>query len=261
MRRLFWIVLVLSSLGAIGIGANLAKAQVRTVGVSLGDLFKYTVTFDLSSTDPNVTIPPYSVSLNDTEWMSTSIIDVSNPPAPANVIVQMTTRFKNGTETTQRGTTDVESGIGNMTNWVVAADLNPNDAVYTEDIYSTWLINETIVRTYPSGTRNTNHFNTSTESNMTGFYQYYSQNFYWDKSTGIMVEMSFSQITQTSVSQTIMSGKITMSESSVWVVPEFPTWTLILLILIVLTIAIATKKYRERQFGPRYNPETQVKPQ
>jgi predicted secreted protein with PEFG-CTERM motif len=193
--------------------------------------------------------------------MSTSIIDVSNPPAPANVIVQMTTRFKNGTETTQRGTTDVESGIGNMTNWVVAADLNPNDAVYTEDIYSTWLINETIVRTYPSGTRNTNHFNTSTESNMTGFYQYYSQNFYWDKSTGIMVEMSFSQITQTSVSQTIMSGKITMSESSVWVVPEFPTWTLILLILIVLTIAIATKKYRERQFGPRYNPETQVKPQ
>jgi hypothetical protein len=51
---------------------------------------------------------------------------------------------------------------------------------------------------------------------MTGFYQYYSQNFYWDKSTGIMVEMSFSQITQTNVSQTIMSGMITMSESSVW---------------------------------------------
>jgi len=212
----------------------------RTVGVSVGNSFKHTMNFSWSSTDPNATLPPYLQSLNDTEWISTSIIGVSGTI----VTLQMTWHFKNGTDMIQGGITDVDTGNGNVTNWVIGANLNPNDTVYASGVYSTWVINETIVRTYPDGTRNTNHLSMSAESNVTGVYQFSSMDFYWDKSTGVMVETSTDTMTQTNVSQMNVSATFTIAESNVWVIPEFPTWTSILTILTVLTAAMAIYKRR-----------------
>ncbi len=212
----------------------------RTVGVSVGNTFNHTVAFSWSSTDPNATIPPYFASLNDTEWISTSIIGVSG----TSVTLQMTTHFKNGTDSTQVGITDITTGDGNVTNWVVAANLNPNDPLYTTGEYSAWKINETIVRTYPGGARNTNHLNMSTEINMTGIYQYSSINFYWDKSTGVMVEMSMEMVTQTNPSQTNMLATMKIVESNIWVIPEFPALTPALVVLILLTATVILYKRR-----------------
>ncbi len=213
---------------------------LRTVGVSVGNTFNHTVSFSWSSTDPTATLPPYFASLNDTEWISTSIIGVSG----TSVTFQMAWHFKNGTESTQTGITDITTGDGNVTNWFVAANLNPNDTVYTSGMYSSWTINETIVKTYPGGARNTIHLNMSTEINMTGIYQYSSSNYYWDKSTGVMVEMSMAIISQTNPSQTNMLATLKIVESNVWIVPEFPIFTTILVVLILLTVAAIFCKKR-----------------
>jgi hypothetical protein len=215
-----------------------APETSRTVGVSVGNSFNYTMTFGWSSSEANATLPPYLQSLNDTEWISTSIVGVSG----STVTGHMRWHFKNGTDLIQGGIADIDTGSGNLTYWVIAANLNPNDTVYAPS--TDRVINETMVRTYPDGTRNTNHLNVATEYNTTDLYQHTSENYYWDKSTGVMVEMSTHMVTQTNVSQMNVSATLTIAESNVWVVPEFPTWTSIPLILTVLTIAIICVKRR-----------------
>jgi hypothetical protein len=69
-------------------------------------------------------------------------------------------------------------------------------------------------------------------------------NYYWDKSTGMLVEDYYEVINQTGEYLTTWSVLSRITESNVWVVPEFPTSASILLILIVLTATIAIYKRR-----------------
>ena len=77
---------------------------------------------------------------------------------------------------------------------VISANLEENGTLYTSVDYSTIKINETIARTYPDSARDTNHLNITTETEID---QNTSMNYYWDKSTGILVEMSQRVIYQT----------------------------------------------------------------
>jgi len=112
---------------------------------------------------------------------------------------------------------------------VIGANLNEGDPIYTAGDYSNWFINETITRLYPDSTREANHINMTYAYNYTmppdiDVDYFYSMNFYWDKATGIMVEDSFEVRNQTGEYLTtwLMAFKIT--ESNVWVIPEFSTW-------------------------------------
>jgi hypothetical protein len=69
-------------------------------------------------------------------------------------------------------------------------------------------------------------------------------NYYWDRSTGILVEYSYKVIEQVGEYITTLSTSYRIIESNVWIVPEFPTWTSAILILAVLTVAIAVYKPR-----------------
>lgn len=240
MRRLLFAGFVSCLLMSLGFGLNLAVAQERTVGVNVGEWFRYSHTFDWSSSDPNATIPSYLELPNAIEWTNITILDVSG----TNVTFQSVMHLKNGTDVTNFLLTDVDTGAGNSTNWVVSANLNPNDSLYTTGEYSAWKINETIVRTYPDVTRDTNHVNITAEMNMSGVYQYASTNFYWDRSAGIVVEMAIMSRSQMEAIQTNMTSIITITESDVWVIPEFPTWTPMLLILTALTVFVAIYKRR-----------------
>ena len=225
-------------------------AQPRIVGVSVGDWFKYgDITVNWSSNDPNATFPPpgyeWMEMINETEWIKMTVENVSG----TNITLPTLYHYKNGTEEASGGYVDIDTGDGeNVTLNIISANLDANDTVYASGYLSTWKINETIVRTYPDGVRNTNHLNMTSEqswtSNETEYYFYHSTNFYWDKSTGIIVEESFEDINQVGELLTTWSLLIRITESNVWVVPEFPTWTSILLILIVLTIAVVIYKRR-----------------
>jgi hypothetical protein len=227
-----------------------SSAQPRTVGVTVGDWVKFgDVNFTWSSNDPNTTKVWYGMDLeryNETEWVMTEITQV----AGTNVTIQHTERFKNSTEETSSGWLDIDTGDGNATFMLIAANLNENDALYTSGDYSNYLINETITRVYPDSTRETNHINMTygpynyTIPPDTEVYYFYSMNFYWDKATGILVEDSFEMTNQTGEYFTAWSMDFKITESNVWVVPEFPRLTSIVLILVVLTTAIVIYKRR-----------------
>jgi hypothetical protein len=219
----------------------------RTVGVSPGDWFKYTVTFNWSSTDPNATMPSYFQTASEIEWMSVSVLNVSG----ATVTSEMVTHYRNGTETADVGLTNVDTGGGNLTNIVIGADLGANDTVYPSGFYSSWRINETVVRAYPSGGRQTNQMNLTTESNVSGVYQYTTMNNYWDKASGIVAEMLMTMLSQTNVSQMTVSVAIRLAESNIWVVPEFPLGVSIQLVLVLATAAtlLFKRKLPRKQVG------------
>ncbi|MGD9131320.1 MAG: hypothetical protein PVH73_07085 [Candidatus Bathyarchaeota archaeon] len=220
-----------------------AAAQERTVGVTEGDWFTYDVNASWNSTDPNAPFPPSAYGdweiMNGTEWTKITITDVSG----TNVSFQGLSHFKNGTEELGGGYIDVDTGDeANATFVLISANLDVNDNLYTSGNYSSWAINETITRAYPDGVRNTNHVNMtyggSWTVNETECHYYYYINFYWDKETGILVEDSFAVSNQTEEHLTTWSVVSTIVDSSVWIIPEFPAGTSMLVISIILVVTI-----------------------
>lgn len=245
-------IVLLTSFSVFLLSAMVVKsvvAQPRTVGVAAGNWFKYgTFDVDWSSNDPNAKFPPSGwevfADLNKTEWELIRVEDISG----TNVTIQATSHFKNETETFEGGCVNIDTGDGNMSLVVISANLNANDALYTSGSYSTWKINETIVRAYPNGARETNLLNMTYEHswtvNETQNYYYFTMNFYWDKSTGILVEDYYELINQTGEYLTTWSALAGITESNVWVVPEFPTWTAILIVFVIITAATVFYKRR-----------------
>jgi hypothetical protein len=222
-----------------------ASAQTRTPGVSAGNTFTYSYTSNWNSNDPNATIPSELVSINQTQSAEVSLTAVSG----TNVTETVTTHYKNGTETTNDGWVDVDTGDGNTTTLFISADLVPGDPMYTGSPYNTWTINETVLTTYPSGARDTNHINmTATSSSVQGNLSE-TTNLYYDKTTGALVEFSKAVSNQTGTYLTIYSEEMQITNSSVWTVPEFPTLTATLITLITLTsvtILIAGQEQHRR---------------
>jgi hypothetical protein len=234
-------ILSLCFLIILGTVANPVAAQVRTVGVSVGDAFTYDVAFGWSSSDPNATIPTYYLLASEADWISSSVVDVSN----TTVTVQQTMHFINGTDTTQFGVTDVDTGDGNVTFWVISAILGVNDSVYASGPYSAWRMNETVVRTYPDGIRNTNHVNITIEANMGSDYQYSSTNFYWDQLTGIVVESQAVVISRLAGFESNMTVQLAIVQSDLWVVPEFSTFVSVMtLVIMAVTIVFVSHTRR-----------------
>src|SRR5512136_2450538 len=97
----------------------IASAQTRTVGVSIGNKWRWDSTANWSSDDPNATIPYYLADVNDTEWSEITITAISD----TNVTGQGTKHYWNGTETTMDGWVDVDTGEGNLTLFLISANL------------------------------------------------------------------------------------------------------------------------------------------
>ena len=209
--------------------ASVTASPTRTVGVNTGYWIKFAdIDVTWSSNDPNASKVWYGMDLemyNQTEWVRAEITQVSG----TNVTIQSVEHFKNGTDEVSGGWVDVETGEGvNATSMVIGANLNEGDPIYTAGDYSNWFINETITRVYPGSTRETNHINITYAFNYTippdiDVDYFYSMNFYWDKATGIIVEDSFEVINQTGEYLTAWSMDLKITESNVWVIPEFPT--------------------------------------
>jgi hypothetical protein len=218
------------------------SAQTRTIGVGVGNTFTYGVTVSWSSNDTTATPPSYLVDANNTQWAELTITAISG----TNVTGQTTVLYKNTTQITSGGWADVNTGSGeNLTVLIISANLAKGDSIYNSSQYNTETINETVSRTYLSGPRDTNHINVSTLSGT----QSMTTDYYWDKSTGVAVELLRGFTNQTGAYTTTWSEDLQITNSNVWTVPEFPTWTSALLILIAVTsatIIIARKRQPKR---------------
>jgi hypothetical protein len=224
------------------------SAVTRMPGVEAGNQFVYGILVNWQSNDPNATIPSYLQDLNETQFWMVTITDVLG----TNVTGQTVQHFKNGTEQQNNGYADVDTGVGtNLTMWVIAANLNANDSIYTTGYYSNWIINETIFMTYPGGIRETNHFNVTMTYSAGNTTLQQSENIYWDKPTGVVTELSVEFSNQTGLYLTTMNYGVQITASNVWVIPEYPTWIPVLILLITITsiTVIRKRKLYQTQTG------------
>src|SRR4030043_2410172 len=215
------------------IGASTA-VPVRTPGVNVGDPFAYgNGSFNWYSDDPGATPPTEWKDLNQTDWFLVSVESVVG----TNVTGSFLSHFSNGTEMTEGGWVDVDTGDdGNMSLFFISANLDSGDSIYSSGEYSTWMINETIPKTYLEEQRDTNHLNIKMEMSEPPFYVYLSWDVYWDRATGALVEMSMSS-KQTMGYTTAWSFSIELTESTKWVIPEFAGLLQTLLLVTSLTLA------------------------
>jgi hypothetical protein len=222
-----------------------AADPVRTPGVSSGDTFTYgNFNFYWYSNDPNASAPAEWADIENAEWFSVTVENVVDKNITGSLVVH----FNNGTEETEGGWVDVNTGDdANMSMFFISAGLSSGDSIYSSVDYSGWIINETIPRTYDGDIRDTNQYNMTMEYSMGEIYMFSSMNFYWDKTTGALVEMSMI-VNQTMTYTTEYSISVELTGSNVWVVPEFglPQTLLLLASLTLVTLAYKLKLQKPR---------------
>jgi len=218
---------LISTFLLLGLVVAAASATTRTVGVSVGNTFRCSVTVSWHSTDPSATFPSNLVDFNNTQWGEVTVTGISGTQITGNI----TSHYKNGTEISTPGWVDVNTGNSLiLTESFISANLAAGDSEYTSSPYNTNIINNTVTRTYLGVGRETNHLGYA--------YPGGSTDLYWDKTTGFLVEVLVESTSQTFGYTTTSSLDVQIISSNVWTVPEFPTWTPALLILIALTSAI-----------------------
>lgn len=223
------------------------SAQTRTPGVSEGNSFKYLFFFDANMSNLDYLLPSMFDAVMEQaksiDSMELTITKVQGSIISAQTVMQ----FKNGTRQTTTGTTDIATGQGDFTMFLIAANLNANDLVYQGNTGER--INGTITRTYPAGQRQVNYQSISMEYNVTDeelstfniegpLQQTNTQVIYWDKTTGSLVEMSYQMTTRSQQTNADISIEVKLAQSNVYTIPEFPSVIIALIALTLSTLAI-----------------------
>jgi hypothetical protein len=209
-------------------------AQVLTPGVNMGETFTYGVTAFWSSNDPYASIPSNLLDLNQTESIEVRISDISG----SNVTIFTAIYYRNGTAGASRDNVDVETGESyGFFVAIIGANLTAGDRIHPlgED---TITINETVIRNYEGGDRETNRIIIEYQNTTTGATD--SVDRYFDKQTGMLVEEYDETSFDNPISTTRISWKI--KESNVWTIPEFPSALILPLVMIVTMIAVIAYK-------------------
>jgi hypothetical protein len=230
----------------------------------IGDSFKYGYfAANYSSNDPYYethTVPIGALKemqdYNETEWKLMSVQNITSygvfPQVPTTrILLQEVQHFRNGTEITFDESVDLYYGTVNVSYSVIAANLTVGDEIYKSTHYMGQRITQTLNRTYGDVVRQTNFVNfTRLHTNITRIMDSYNVtgtydeiiNSYWDRASGIVVEFSSNQIEQVGNYTTAWSWSCRLMESNVWIVPEYSTLPLILLIFVTLAFAVITYK-------------------
>jgi hypothetical protein len=225
------------------ISVGTALAVNVTVGVSKGDIFTFNYKCYFSSDNPQAEIPADFLEINQTDWFRLRITDVSGNYVKYETSLHYINETENnGNATMNIGSGDIDwdhdFGLQPVVFYMIAADLSTSNNIFPLDTYSQ-TIAETSMHTYESGQRETNSFTNFYGDEITS--SEYIQ--YFDKTTGILVDLT------RNIHQTIgdysrtLTEKVTLRESSSWVVPEFPPIILLpVMIIALLTMFIAIKK-------------------
>lgn len=208
------IVLLAILIGAVIIFTYLGtKSQVRLPGVSIGDTFVYDVIGFWNASATNATIPQRIMEINQTKSFIVTITNVSE----AIITTRDTWIFKNGTEYNSTSIVNVETGYNSGGFWpIVAANLGKDDLLHPAG-QNKITVNETIIRHYPSGARETNYFKYKYQG-VDDEYGYYTAeaDYYFDKATGMLVELYDRSMFVSAGTQGAILWKL--KESNVWTV-------------------------------------------
>jgi len=178
-----------------------------TVGVKAGDWIKYgEISASWTGTE---TEPSYITDMKKIDWMKVEVKNVSG----TKVSIETSGRYKNGTATSSSNST-IDVATGSYMALLIAANLKEGDNI-SQQSGQAIKINGTVTHTYCSASRNVNFVNITASASYGGTTTSQTVKMYWDKATGVMVELYVSSSQTTPTAQSIiMSYKAT--ETNIW---------------------------------------------
>jgi hypothetical protein len=237
IRRITIAALLLAFLSFTMIAST--RALVLTPGVVPGATFLYDVTAFWSSTDEYASIPADLVELNRTEAVDVRIHNVTE----ANVTTFVAVYYRNESYDGGYGFIDVDTGVSyGAFAALIAGSLNAHEVIHPLGADGV-TINETVIKTYESGNRDTNRIIIEYTNATTGVTGRVDR--YFDKLSGMLVESYETTTSADSKTTTTVTWKL--KETNGWAVPEFPS-VLILPLLMAITM-IAAIAYKKKHAG------------
>ncbi len=203
--RLYAVIISLVALLLFG-AVQSALAQDIVAGVKVGDEFTYTVTGSYSSGAPLAEVPEEVINAAASDYFKITILNVSNPE----VGYTWFWHFKNGTDQTGEGNVNLETTGNTGPFWpIVSANLTLEDSIHPHfGPRSTF--NETVRWTYTNYTRETNRLEIQTveQQNETQAIRTVHSDAYFDKRTGMLVQLEDRADYQTPAYTTSISWKL-----------------------------------------------------
>ena len=188
------------------------STQTWTPGVASDDYFTYEMYGVYTSNRPNIEINIPEFEKNTTLWARINITSVSG-----SIIYQVyTLHYSVGSETTFDFQTDVNPQnqgsfrIADKGVPICATNLKEGDQVPTAEL----LLNETVVRVYANGLRETNHASWNVSDDW--------GDIYFDRKTGMLVELNRTHIFANPITGNIVekTDVIRLIETNRWQVPK-----------------------------------------
>ena len=158
---------------------NTSSIRIWAPGVCSGDYFTYEMYGVYTFNHSNITIPIPDFEKNNNDW-----VRIAMSSTLGSIAYQVyTLHYLNENEISFNFQTDVNpENQGNFKIYekgvpICAANLNPGDRIPTAELF----LNETITRTYLSGSRETNHASWNFSDDW--------GDIYFDRETGMLVEL------------------------------------------------------------------------
>jgi hypothetical protein len=190
-KTIFIVILMVFALSSVAIQGAAAQAFL---GVKPGDNFTYSFEVLWTSADPNEVVPQEFSDMNRTISINVNVTDV----ATATAYVVVTNTMRDGSKVSAPGYIQVLSGRGPEAQLlIIQANLTAGDKAYPESTAAeveakvaaeSFTIGETTTRTYLSTSRTVNHYSERVTNTTTG--NYVNRDAYYDKETGILLEMT-----------------------------------------------------------------------
>ncbi len=202
---------------------GIVSAQ-NSIGVYEGDSFSYSVT-------SNSKIPQiYQIiqSPKDAHAIKIAVLKVTSP----NLLqINITEQFKNGTQTSWVEDKDL-TVASNFP--MTFANLNVGDKLWGSESLSP-KVNDTATESFSSGSRQINHASIGPSES-----GYDLVDYSFDKQTGMPTEIRY-------VESDEVSTTLTLTDSSVWAIPEFPTSVVLFSLMSFASIVVAVAVYKRKE--------------
>jgi hypothetical protein len=251
-KTLFFVAVILASLLFGTLSLAFGEMMTSVVGVAGGDTFRYDYTCYFNSNDPNAVAPAGFSAINQTDYFMINVTGVSG----SSVNFEAMLRGLNGSSNVGVCSMNVGTGQalisgygGPSSFYFMARNVGMMGRMFPSATVSP-TINDTVMMPYTDGTRLTNHLKTSTTQNG----MMVNTDYYFDQATGMMVQWRQENIATSGTLQTNSTQMMKITQSSVWVIPEFPISSIIPVFAVgafsVLVLGIAKIKLTHRKTQP-----------